>query len=93
MEIKKNKYTNKKSLYSSGYFGIGDLIFVLSGPEYNIAIEGAINIGNNTYMLDKFGTYMNHSHDPTTYINGCFVIAAKNIGKGDELTYNYNVTA
>ena len=93
MEIKKNKSTNKKSLYSTGYFVIGGLIFVLSGPEYNTPTESAIYVGNNTYMLDKFGTYMNHSDDPTTYINGCFVIAAKNIGKGDELTYNYNVSS
>ncbi len=92
MEIKKNKYTEKKGLYSTSYFAIGDLIFVLSGPEYNKPKRETIHVGRNIHIHDKFGEYMNHSFDPTTYINGCFVIAAKNIDKGDELTYNYNLT-
>jgi hypothetical protein len=92
MEIKKNKYNKKKGLYSTSYFAIGDLIFVLSGPEYDKPTRETIHVGHNVHIHDKFGEYMNHSFDPTTYINGCFVIAAKNINKGDELTYNYNLT-
>ena len=49
-----------------------------------------IYIGHNKHIYDQNGIYMNHSFNPTTYINKYDVVALNNINIDDELTFDYN---
>jgi len=50
----------------------------------------SIEIGKNKHIIDKWGSYLNHSFDPNTRIDGKNVIALRDINKNEELHFNYN---
>jgi hypothetical protein len=88
MEIKQN--TIGYGLYATKPYDMGDVVFKLEGQEYDYPLRETIYVGNGIHVYDKNGMYMNHSFEPTTYIEGYHVIALIDINEGDELTFNYN---
>lgn len=92
MEIKYNKKVNGKGLFATKEYKKGDTIFILSGKEYDHPIRETIHVGNNVHVYDEYGIYMNHSFDPSTFIDKYKVIALVDINKNDELNFNYNKT-
>lgn len=89
IEIKQS-VIGEKGLFVSKNFKIGDIIFILSGEIFDYPSRESIHIGNNKHIVDEYGSYINHSFDPTVKISGKMIVAIKNINKGDEITFNYN---
>ena len=92
MEVRDNEKIGGKGLYSTKQISKGDVVFVLTGQILDRPTRESIHIGNNCHIYDANGIYMNHSFEPTTFIDGCNVTALTNIEVGDELTFNYNST-
>ena len=88
MEVKQNSLGY--GLYATKLYKMDEIVFKLDGEEYDHPTRETIYIGNNKHIYDKHGMYINHSFEPTTYINESCVIAKININEGDELTFNYN---
>ena len=42
------------------------------------------------HIVDKYGSFINHSFQPNVSIQGNLIIAIKNINIQDEITFNYN---
>jgi len=45
--------------------------------------------GNEILLSMDYDTFMNHSENPNTYFHNGYVIAARNIAKGREITNDY----
>ena len=90
MEIKKSKLIGQDGLFSTQSFEIDDIVHKLEGPLLSKPTRESIHIGDNKHIVDPMGSYMNHSFDPNTNICGLYIIAAKCISPGDELTFDYN---
>lgn len=90
MEIRNNILG--KGLYATIPYIRNKIVFTLSGIEYDKPTRETIHIGNNSHIYDQYGIYMNHSFNPTTFINNYDVIAKVDINIGDELTFDYNQT-
>lgn len=90
MEIKHNKDLGEDGLYASSVYKEGDVIFVLEGKVFDGPTRETIYVGDGKHIHDKFGQYMNHSFNPTAYIDGYKVIACKDIELNVEITFNYN---
>ena len=88
MEVKQNHLGY--GLYTTKPYKMGDIVFKLEGKEYDHPTRETIYIGDNKHIYDQYGIYINHSFEPTTYINGYYVIASTDLNKGDELTFDYN---
>lgn len=83
----------------------GQILFVVNGPILNAPTKYSFAIGINQHIEPMtgdsqadFGHYMNHSCDPTAFIQiirkenqdpFIQVIARRNIKAGDELTFDY----
>jgi len=90
MEVKLSTKLNELGLFAKKSYKTNDIIFVLSGKEYNHPTRETIYVGKNIHIHDKNGMYMNHSFNPTTSIDGSNVVALVDIVSGDELTFDYN---
>lgn len=90
MEVKFNAKINGNGLYATKKYKKDETIFVLSGTEYNKPTRETIRIDNDKHIYDDYGIYMNHSFNPSAYINKYDVIALVDINIGDEITFNYN---
>ena len=91
MEIKCSEL-NGYGLYSTKSYSKTEIIYILNGDIHSEPTKYTIRVGNNVHILDVCGRYMNHSFTPTTYIDGCKVVAFVDINAGDELTFDYNKT-
>lgn len=90
MEIRDSININGLGLFSTLVYKKGDVIFVLSGEICDVPTRESIHIGNNKHITDEFGIWLNHSFDPSVYIDGTNVIAYRDITYGEELLFNYN---
>ena len=91
MEVKLNTKLNEEGLYAVKSYKQNEIIFTLSGEEFDKPTKYTIHVGNNKHVYDKWGIYMNHNHDyPTTRIDNYNVVALTDIKVGDELTFDYN---
>jgi hypothetical protein len=90
MEVKESTVLNEKGLFATKQYVKEDIIFTLSGKEYDHPTRETIYVGNNIHIHDQNGQYMNHSFNPTTCINNYNVVSLVNIHVGDELTFDYN---
>jgi len=90
MEIKDSVNINGLGLFSTTKYKKDDIIFVLTGEIVNVPCRESIHIGNNKHIIDEFGIYINHSFNPSVYIDGTNVVACHDINCGEELTFNYN---
>lgn len=64
-------------------------VFKLDGDSRSREIRGAIKVAENHYVLNNFGQYMRHSSEPSCVVRRHYVIAARDMDPGDELTYDY----
>lgn len=92
MEVKFNALINGQGLYATKVYLKGDTVFTLSGVCFYKPSRETIHIGNNIHILDDCGQFINHSFEPSTFINGYKVIALRDIEPNDEITFNYNDT-
>jgi hypothetical protein len=88
----KNSIIGEKGLFALIHFAKDQVVFVLDGKIYNSPTRESIHVGNGVHIHDDYGAYINHSFDPSTRIEGRFVIAIKEINVGDEITFNYNAS-
>ena len=79
-----------KGVFSKKTFQSGDIIHVLIGRIIDSPNRESIHIGNNEHIIDSYGSYINHSFDSNAKIEGKNVVAIKDIGKYEEITFNYN---
>lgn len=91
MEIKANKDINGKGLYSTKNFHKDEVIYTLIGEEFDHPTRETIYVGDGKHIYDEYGIFMNHSFEPSCFINGYNIVALKEINIGDELTFDYNV--
>jgi len=90
MEVKSSVTIEGLGLFTKNNHDKDSVVFTLEGIENDNPTRESIHIGGNKHVTDKWGTFMNHSFNPTTKINGYDVVALKDIKRGDELTFNYN---
>jgi SET domain-containing protein len=69
-----------------------DIVFVLHGDISDTPSKYSIHIGDNLHIIDKYGSFMNHSFDPNARVNKINIVAIKDINIGDEITFDYNST-
>ncbi len=91
MEIKYNENLKENGLYATRSYLKNECIFTLSGEKFDRPKRETIYVGNGVHILNEFGMFMNHSFQPTTYIDGYNVVALNDIKEGDELNFNYNI--
>lgn len=90
MEVKSSVTIEGLGLFTKNNHIKDSVVFRLEGTVSDYPTRESIHIGRNKHITDKWGTFMNHSFNPTTKICGYNVIALKDIKKGEELTFNYN---
>lgn len=90
MEIRDSSNVNGKGLFATEDYTEDEVVFVLAGEIFDHPTRESIHIGNNKHIYDHLGIYINHSFEPTIYIEGLNVVAKRDIKKGDELMFNYN---
>jgi hypothetical protein len=94
MEIKLNEKIGQLGLFTTKKYAQGEIIFILSGKEFDKPTRESIYIGeiNGKYIHvhDKYGQYINHSFEPSVIINGYNVIAIKDLDISEEITFDYN---
>jgi SET domain-containing protein len=91
MEIKPNKDINGNGLYSTKNYTKNEIIYTLTGKQFNHPTRETIYVGDGKHIYDEYGIFMNHSFEPSCFIDGYNVVALKDISPGDELTFDYNV--
>ena len=90
MEVKSSITIEGLGLFTKNNHIKDSVVFRLEGIENDSPTRESIHVGGNKHVTDKWGTFMNHSFNPTTKICGYNVIALKDISEGAELTFNYN---
>lgn len=95
MEVKLNDKINQLGLYTTKKYAKGEIIFILSGKEFNQPTRESIYVGEingkHIHVHDNFGQYINHSFSPSTIINGYNVVALNDLDINTEITFDYNV--
>ena len=90
MEIAESKLVEGKGLILRKSVKKGEIVFTLSGKIFDHPTRESIHVGNNKHVYDEFGIFINHSFEPTVYIDGFDVVALMDLNDGDEITFNYN---
>ena len=88
-----------KAVLTQGYYKVVatckyvpyEKIRKLIGPIHSEPTRRSIEIDRNRHIIDFYGQYINHSFDPTCFIEDCHIIALKEINAGDEITFNYEM--
>ena len=81
-------------IYKSKIHGKG--LFVRKNFKKNSIIFKAIGFKNNKPKITYYGSYINHSYNPNTYLkfnkDGWYIYALKNINNHEELSCDYTHT-
>jgi len=92
MENKKRYKIDKSPIEGKGVFMERD---TNKNSEIDVGIDFDF-LGLLPHVTPDFGSWINHSYNPNTYLkwknNKWYVIASKNIKKGEEITLNYEKT-
>jgi SET domain len=81
----------------------GERIFRIEGERTSVPTRYSVQLDETTHIdlgersleefLDRyFWRFMNHHCEPSTFLRGDEVYAARDIARGDDLTFNYNTT-
>lgn len=85
-------YIDKSSIHGNGIFVNKDLN---KNKPIDVGIDFGI-LGMIPYVTPSFGSLINHSYQPNTYLKWknkkWYVVASRNIKKGEEITLDYNNT-
>jgi len=79
-----------KGVYATKMFFPGDIVHLLFGSILNYPTRESIHIGKNKHIIDKLGSFINHSNQPNIKIDGLAVVAIKTININDEIMFDYN---
>ena len=98
-----------KGLFSNVHFDKNSVLFKFSGTPLTLEEENYkekypncdrfLQIAPNLYLNleNDFTVFSNHDCNPNAYIkivvNNAFLIAAREINKGDEITFDYSLTS
>ena len=88
--VKFCKRVNGEGLFTNSFIKKYNIVRLLEGPIKDVPDKYSIEIGTNRHITDKLGIYMNHSFQPSVFINGVEVVALKDIDIGEEICFNYN---
>ena len=77
-----------KGVYASCDYKKDEIIKYLEGTLLLTPTKESIHIGNNMYIVDKIGKFINHSSVPNTKICMNKIIAIKEIKIYDEITFD-----
>ena len=91
MEVRYNNIIKGYGLYATQKYNKNDIIFVLSGNEYDKPSRETIHIGNNKHIYDQNGIFINHSFTPTIYIDKYNVVALVDIENGNDRSEIYKL--
>lgn len=84
-------YIDKSTIHGEGIFTNTD--FNKNKP-IDVGID--FELGLIPYVTPSFGSLINHSYQPNAYLKWkdkkWYVVASRNIKKGEEITLNYNNT-
>ena len=90
MQVQYNDNIKENGLYATKVYSRGDIIRILEGNIESRPTKYSIHVGDNQHVTDDYGSYINHSFDPTAYIQGKSVVAKRDIEVNEEITFNYN---
>ena len=90
MEITNSNLVDGKGLILRKSVKKGEIVFTLSGKMLDHPTRESIHVGDNKHIYDENGIFINHSFEPTVYIDGYNVVALIDLNDGDEITFNYN---
>jgi SET domain-containing protein len=105
LEIKKSGIAGR-GVFAAQATKKGQRIHIMRGKRMTMrqmfrAVDGGLEnsadpllIGDDLYLdLDELSRSFNHSCNPNVYVRGkCSLVALKNIGVGEEVTYDYSTT-
>lgn len=80
---------NSKALVAAVPFSPGALIRQLVGREVDTPTRTSIQVGESKHIEDDFGSFVNHSCDPSAIIEDGCLVAIKQIDVGNEITFDY----
>ncbi|MCX6180494.1 MAG: SET domain-containing protein-lysine N-methyltransferase [Bacteroidetes bacterium] len=88
MEIKQSG--KMLGLFSSSFYGKGDVVLKISGPLLDHPVQSSIQIGPNKHVdVDTPAKFINHSCKPNTKVEGEQIVAINTILPGEEITFDY----
>jgi len=82
--------SGQSGVYANQKFNIDDIVLCLSGKILPLPTRTSIQIDNENHIEDDVGHYINHNCNPTCRIDGYNVVAIKEVGESDEITYDYS---
>jgi len=94
--MKSNLYISS-ALNTPGHSGVfaacsfksGEVVLCLTGPIAEAPSRTSIQIEVGRHIEDEIGSFINHSPAPSCIINGADVIASRDIGVDEEITFDY----
>ena len=91
-----NTYVDKSPIHGLGLFAkraipSGSGIIIFEGDESNIRTSHLISLMGKNIEVDNDAKYVNHSTTPNSIIISNILIAAIDIAKDDEITFNYEI--
>lgn len=81
-----------RGVFTTTSYKNGELVLKLSGEEVNQPTRESIEIGLHRHIIDNYGSYINHSFEPTTRVDTtlCGMVAVRDLGPNEQVTFNYN---
>tara|TARA_Y100000034_G_C6868739_1_gene396278 strand:+ start:25 stop:387 length:363 start_codon:yes stop_codon:yes gene_type:complete len=86
------KSNGEIGLFSTRKFKDGELLFELCGAKVSEPTRESIRVDEGVHIIDSYGSYMNHSCDPTVVVDGLRVVASGILYAGEEVTFDYRTT-
>ena len=80
-------------LVSTKVYSKDEIIRTLDGQKLDKPCRESIRVvvdESVSHIVDEYGKFINHSFNPTCYIDKNNLVALDNIPAGTELTFNYN---
>jgi SET domain-containing protein len=102
----KNAPPKGQGLFSNTHFDKNQVLFKFEGKSLTLEealkykhCDRFLQIGENNYLDlgNHFSVFCNHECLPNTFVkvvvNAAFLISAREINKGDEITFDYSLTS
>lgn len=82
----------------------GEVIFSLVGRETRVPTRYSIQVGPEMHLdsddlatddervRERYWMYLNHSCEPSAWVNGLNIVALHDIARGEGVTFDYNTT-
>lgn len=82
----------------------GEIIFSLVGRETRVPTRYSIQVGPEMHLdsddlptdeervRERYWMYLNHSCEPSAWVQGLNIVALHDIARGDGVTFDYNTT-